>query len=60
VDSVTGGPGAHRDRAKIILYANPGAEPFYHGLGFLRMSTAMAIWHDPARAIESGLLSPEL
>jgi len=35
-------------------------EPFYHGLGFLRMNTAMAIWQDPARAIESGLLSPEL
>ena len=45
---------------KIILYANPGVEPFYHGLGFLRMNTAMAIWQDPARAIESGLLSPEL
>jgi Acetyltransferase (GNAT) family len=42
---------------KIILYANPGSEPFYARLGFLRMNTAMAIWHDPARAIESGLLS---
>jgi GNAT superfamily N-acetyltransferase len=45
---------------KIILYANPGTEPFYARLGFLRMNTAMAIWHDPARAIESGLLSAEL
>lgn len=43
---------------KIILYANPGLELFYHALGFLRMNTAMAIWHDPARAIESGLLNP--
>jgi len=45
---------------KIILYANPGAEPFYHRLGFLRMNTAMAIWADKARAIESGVLSPDL
>ena len=42
---------------KIILYANPGTEGFYGKLGFLRMNTAMAIWHDPAHAIESGLLS---
>jgi GNAT superfamily N-acetyltransferase len=42
---------------KIILYANPGTEGFYGKLGFLRMNTAMAIWHDPAPAIESGLLS---
>jgi GNAT superfamily N-acetyltransferase len=41
---------------KIILYANPGAEPFYRKLGFLHMNTAMAIWHDPARAVESGVL----
>ena len=42
---------------KIILYANPGTEPFHARLGFLRRNTAMAICHDPARAIESGLLS---
>jgi GNAT superfamily N-acetyltransferase len=42
---------------KIILYANPGTGGFYGKLGFLRMNTAMAIWHDPAPAIESGLLS---
>jgi len=42
-----------------VLYANPGTEGFYRGLGFLHMNTAMAIWRDPARAIESGLLSPE-
>jgi GNAT superfamily N-acetyltransferase len=41
---------------KIILYANPGAEGFYAGLGFLPMTTAMAIWRDPAAAIESGIL----
>ena len=44
---------------KIILYANPGTEPFYRKLGFLRMNTAMAIWQDPARAIEHGLLSDQ-
>jgi len=46
-----------RDHKKIILYANPGTEGFYGKLGFLRMNTAMAIWHDPAPAIQSGLLS---
>ena len=45
------------EHKKIILYANPGTEGFYRKLGFLRMNTAMAIWQDPARAIESGLLS---
>jgi hypothetical protein len=44
---------------KIILYANPGTEGFYRGLGFLRMNTAMAIWQDPARAVSSGLLSAD-
>jgi hypothetical protein len=55
--------GLHRalsGHKKIILYANPGVEPLYHRLGFLRMNSAMAIWQDQARAIESGLLSPEL
>ena len=47
-----------RGHKKIILYANPGTEPFYGRLGFLRMNTAMAIWHDPARAIAAGVLSP--
>jgi ribosomal protein S18 acetylase RimI-like enzyme len=47
--------GRHR---KIILYANPGTEGFYTRLGFLRMNTAMAIWHDPAAAVASGLLNP--
>ena len=45
---------------KIILYANPGTEGFYRQLGFLHMNTAMAIWRDRARGIESGLLrAPE-
>ncbi len=46
-----------RGHKKIILYANPGAEPFYATFGFLPMRTAMAIWHDPAMAIRSGVLS---
>jgi GNAT superfamily N-acetyltransferase len=41
---------------KIILYANPGAEAFYVKLGFYPMNTAMAIWRDPAAAVESGVL----
>jgi GNAT superfamily N-acetyltransferase len=45
---------------KIILYANPGTEGFYARLGFRRMNTAMAIWQDGRRAIESGLLSETL
>ena len=48
---------ASKGHKKIILYANPGTEAFYGRLGFLRMNTAMAIWSDPARAVESGLLS---
>ena len=48
-----------RGHKKIILYANPGTEGFYAKLGFLRMNTAMAIWQDQARAVESGLLRAE-
>jgi GNAT superfamily N-acetyltransferase len=48
-----------RGHKKIILYANPGTEAFYHGLGFLRMNTAMGIWSDLGYAIETGLLSRE-
>jgi ribosomal protein S18 acetylase RimI-like enzyme len=44
---------------KVLLYANPGTEGFYSKLGFLRMNTAMAIWRDRARAIETGLISEE-
>jgi hypothetical protein len=42
---------------KIMLYAHPGTEGFYAGLGFLRMNTTMAIWRDPAQAVTAGLLS---
>ena len=42
---------------KIILYANPGTEGFYHKLGFRRMKTAMAIFKNRERALESGLIN---
>ncbi len=45
------------EHKKILLYANPGTEGFYSKLGFLKMNTAMAIWRDRARAIETGLIS---
>ena len=41
---------------KIVLYAVPGKEPFYEGFGFRRMTTAMAIFENPARARASGYL----
>ncbi len=44
---------------KILLYANPGTEGFYRKLGFLRMNTAMAIWRDRSRAIETGLIGED-
>jgi ribosomal protein S18 acetylase RimI-like enzyme len=44
---------------KIILYANPGKEPFYRKLGFLRMRTAMAIFLDQQRALKNGLVGED-
>lgn len=41
---------------KIILYAAPGKEAFYRSLGFRRMTTAMAIFADQARAEARGLI----
>ena len=41
---------------KIILYANPGKEGFYIKLGFKKMNTAMAIFNNQQRALETGLL----
>jgi GNAT superfamily N-acetyltransferase len=41
---------------KVILYANPGTEPFYRDLGFLHMNTAMGRWRDAPGAIAKGLL----
>ena len=45
--------GSHR---KIILYAVPGKESFYESFGFRRMTTAMAIFDDPAKAHARGYL----
>lgn len=42
---------------KIILYSVPGKEAFYRKFAFRRMLTAMAIFEDPARALERGYLS---
>lgn len=39
---------------KILLYAVPGKEDFYRKFGFLRMRTAMAVFENPAQAIERG------
>jgi ribosomal protein S18 acetylase RimI-like enzyme len=41
---------------KIILYAVPGRESLYSGLGFRRMRTAMAIFEDQADAHARGYL----
>lgn len=45
-----------RGHRKIILYAVPGREPFYRKFGFMRMSTAMAIFEDQAQALARGFL----
>jgi ribosomal protein S18 acetylase RimI-like enzyme len=44
---------------KIILYAAPGKEPFYRKFGFMRMTTAMAIFKDQDRALMNGLVVDE-
>jgi ribosomal protein S18 acetylase RimI-like enzyme len=46
-----------RHHKKIILYAVPGKEAFYRKLGFRRMTTAMAIFSNPAQALERGYIS---
>ena len=46
-----------RGHRKIILYAVPGKEPFYKKFGFLRMTTAMAIFQNQAQQLERGYLS---
>jgi GNAT superfamily N-acetyltransferase len=46
-----------RGHRKIILYAVPGREPFYRKFGFLRMTTAMAIFENQQVQLERGYLS---
>jgi ribosomal protein S18 acetylase RimI-like enzyme len=41
-----------RGHTKIVLYADPGTEPFYEKLGFRHMLTAMAIFGDEDAAIK--------
>jgi GNAT superfamily N-acetyltransferase len=45
-----------RGHKKIILYAVPGKEPFYKKFGFLRMTTAMAIFDNQAQQLARGYL----
>lgn len=45
-----------RGHRKIILYAVPGKEPFYRKFGFLRMTTAMAIFENQGQQLERGYL----
>ena len=49
-----------RGHRKIILYAVRGKEPFYHKLGFRRMTTAMALFQNQAEQIAEGYLLEEL
>ena len=46
-----------RGHKKIILYAVPGKEPFYRKFGFLRMTTAMAIFEDQRGQLARGYLT---
>jgi ribosomal protein S18 acetylase RimI-like enzyme len=48
-----------KDHKKIILYAARGKEPFYRKLGFMRMTTAMAIFKDQAQALRNGVIVDE-
>lgn len=48
---------ASRGHKKIILYAVPGKEDFYKKFGFLRMTTAMAIFENQHKQLERGYLS---
>jgi len=40
----------------IMLYANPGKEPFYKKFGFRKMKTAMAIMANTDECIEKGFI----
>jgi citrate lyase synthetase len=46
-----------RGHKKIIIYSVPGKEPFYKKFGFLRMTTAMAIFQNQQQRLERGYLS---
>ena len=40
----------------VMLFANPGKEPFYAKFGFRKMKTAMAIMDNPELRREKGLI----
>jgi ribosomal protein S18 acetylase RimI-like enzyme len=48
-----------RGHRKVILYAVPGKEGFYRRFGFQRMTTAMAIFEDPAQAAARGYVTED-
>lgn len=48
-----------RGHKKILLYAVPGKEPFYKRFGFLRMTTAMAIFQNQKEQLARGYLSED-
>ena len=48
-----------RGYKKIILSAVPGKEPFYRKFGFLRMTTAMAIFSNQEQQLARGYLSKD-
>jgi predicted N-acetyltransferase YhbS len=48
-----------RGHRKVILYAVPGKEGFYKRFGFQRMTTAMAIFEDPAQAAARGYVTED-
>jgi ribosomal protein S18 acetylase RimI-like enzyme len=50
---------ASRGHKKIILYSVSGKEGFYRKLGFRRLLTAMAIFENPAAAVERGHLGED-
>jgi predicted N-acetyltransferase YhbS len=50
---------AARGHRKIILYAVPGKEPFYRRFGFLRMTTAMAIFENQEQQLQRGYLAED-
>jgi predicted N-acetyltransferase YhbS len=46
-----------RAKAEIImLFANPGKEPFYARFGFRKMKTALALMDNPGFRCQQGLI----
>lgn len=48
-----------RGHRKLLLFSVPGKEGFHEKFGFRRMTTAKAVFEDPATPFERGyLVSP--